>query len=368
LLKNSNNWCPEVYRGIFVDRHNDDQLFVAPCCQAHGGLESSADFDFAKSKTLNNIREKFSRGERAEECRLCWTMEDLGQKSRRQSSIEFFGVDPSEEVVLETIDHSSTWACNLSCVMCGPKISSTWAKELNLNKKDLATLGRSFQSRNNILDQLDLSNVRRVHFNGGEPFLNDDQVNLIQRLDKTNQFHDMFISYNSNGTLWPSDSMIKLWERSKLVKVFFSIDATETAFEYIRYPANWQQTQQNLLRMRDELPSNVVFGFNVSVGGHNVLELSKVIDWFNANLKINREGDSSDFCIQFVTNFDMRLLSDRVKQAALKILQNYPEATTVCNYLDTGHEGETHWLQELDNIDQRRGTNWRQSLQLGKYY
>lgn len=364
MQKSFKNWCPEVYRGVFLDRHNDDRLFVAPCCQSHGEFETTADFDFVNSPSLNKIRQQFDQDIRAPECRLCWETEDLGNKSRRQAAIEFFKVEPSNQVQLESIDYSSTWACNLACIMCGPGASSTWAKELGLSKQDLNKIGRQYQSNNNILEQLDLSCLKKIHFNGGEPFLNNDQLDLLDKAD----LDQLFISYNTNGTVYPTEQMIELWKKSKLVKIFLSIDATGTAFDYIRYPGNWANTSRNILRMRDLLPGNVIFGFNVSVGGHNVLELADVIDWFNNNLATNNEGDASDFCTQFVHNYDMAALNSKAKQAALTQLEKYPQASAVCNYLKTSESMSTYWLKSLNEIDQRRGTNWRNSLRVAQYY
>jgi organic radical activating enzyme len=104
--------------------------------------------------------------------------------------------------------------------------------------------------------------IKKIHFNGGEPMLNKDQVSLLDRLDLSN----VFISYNTNGTVYPDQKIIDLWKQAKLVKLFFSIDATEQAFEYIRYPAKWAEVADNMIRMRDELPSNVMFGINATVG------------------------------------------------------------------------------------------------------
>lgn len=215
MQKSFNNWCPEVYRSVFIDRHNDDRLFVAPCCQSHGEFVTTTDFDFATSPALNQIREKFDKDIRASECMRCWQIEDLGNKSRRQAAIEFYNAEPSNQVRLESIDYNSTWACNLACVMCGPGASSTWAKELGLSKQDLHRIGRQYQNNNNVLEQLDLLHVKKIHFNGGEPFLNNDQLSLLNKADLDN----LFLSYNTNGTVYPTPQMIQLWSESRLVKI-----------------------------------------------------------------------------------------------------------------------------------------------------
>lgn len=370
-MSSDSNWCPEIYRSIFVNRFNDDKISVAPCCQADSRIEPTVGFDFHASPYLQNLRLKFDQGEKPYECRRCWTIENLGQKSRRQSAAEFFNLPiQSREVVLQSIDHSATWACNLSCIMCGEMSSSTWAKEIGSSRTHLKKIGRLFQRRNTFLDQLDISQIKKIHFNGGEPMLNDDQSNLLERLDQQGVLKNVFASYNTNGTIMPNEKIVNLWGRAKLIKLFFSIDATTQAFEYIRYPGRWADTEKNILEMRKNLPSNVMFGFNVTVGAYNVLELPQLYNWFQDNIPCNREGDISDFCWQFAHNYDPAWLPPEIKQQAVKELENINQYQGIILYLKNhiNYVATESWMQALDSIDKRRGTNWRQSLRIGKYY
>lgn len=160
-MLNESNWCPEVYRSMFVDYHNNDQVRIAPCCQADTAIETVEEFDFATSPHLTKLREQFALGKKPGACNRCWQAEKLGTKSRRQSAIEFFKVaDSDQTVILESIDHSATWACNSACIMCSPQSSSMWATELGLEKSKLKKLGRSFQKKNNFFDMLDYSNIK----------------------------------------------------------------------------------------------------------------------------------------------------------------------------------------------------------------
>lgn len=371
MLKSYNNWCPEIYRSVFIDRHNSDQVKIAPCAQASYSIEPAETFDFATNDYLQGLRKKIAQGEKPKECNLCWKMEELGHKSRRKSAIEFFNTtEPDYEVKLESIDNSATWACNLSCVICSPVNSSTWATELKLDKQQLKNIGRRFQKDNNIFENFDFTSVKKIHFNGGEPLLNDHQVELLHRLDEQDLLKNIFISYNTNGTIYPSDKIIDLWSRAKLVKLFFSIDAVGSAFEYIRYPGNWAQTVDNLLTLKQKLPSNIMFGFNVAVGAHNLLEMDDVWNWFNDNLKTNREGDASDFCWQFVDNFDIKHLSREAKYFAIDCLNSIEPFRGLVKYIQSALDDTKNdkWVKDLNLIDRRRGTSWRTSLKIGKYY
>lgn len=364
------NWCPQIFRSIFIDRFNDDKIYVAPCCQAAGKLESVETFDFQTSPYLTELRKQFVNNEKPRACHRCWTAEDLGHKSRRQSAIEFFDIPPSTDVILEGLDHSATWACNLACIMCSPYSSSTWATELGYSKDKLFEIGRQFQKSNNFLDKMDLSNIKIIHFNGGEPMLNNDQAHLLEQLDKQGVLKDTFISYNTNGTVAPTKKIVDLWSRARLVKIFFSIDAVKSAFEYIRWPASWEVTSNNILDMKANLSSNVMFGFNTTVGSYNLLEMPDVVDWFEQNLNNNREGDPSDFCWKVANNFDIKHLPKNIKIYAIDKFASFGRLDGIVSYLKSTlqHLEDTSWQEKLYQLDTRRNSDWKQHLQIGKYY
>lgn len=369
MSKTYDNWCPEIYRGIFIDRHNNDYVQIAPCCQAQSKRESVDNFNFDNSPYLNELRHAFNQGKKPSECDRCWKLEEVGHKSRRQSMQEFYNVHPSNQVQLESIDYSATWACNMACIMCGPYNSSFWANELNYTPDQLVKIGRKFQKDNDILGDLNLACIKKIHFNGGEPFLNNHQFDLLQKLEQQDVLKNTFISYNTNGSIFPSEKIIDHWRCGQLVKLFFSIDATGAAFEYIRWPGKWYEVSTNIQRMRDQLPGNVMFGLNVTVGNYNLLELSDLISWFNTTIATNRDGDPSDFNWQIANNFDPQNATIEIKRQCIDQLQDNSLMSGVVEYIkSTLDYRDDSWIQVLDNIDKRRNTSWRKSLKISEYY
>jgi hypothetical protein len=339
---------------------------IAPCCQAKSQIVAVDGFDFYTNDFLTTLRTKFDAGHRPAECVRCWQDESHGKKSRRLSAIDFYKTPPSSEVLLEGLDHSSTWACNLACIMCGPEFSSTWATELDLNKSQLHSMGRLLHKKNTALDMLDTSNIKRLHFNGGEPFLNVEQIKVLDKINLEN----VLLSYNTNGTQYPDPRLIEQWHRAKSVRIFFSIDAVGDAFEYVRWPGRWESVAGNILKMRDQLPSNVMFGFNTTVGCYNALELADTMSWFNQHISTNREGDDSDFCYQYAFNYDIKSLTTQAKLAIINKLQLVPGLEGVVSYVQNQlqHANDNAWIDLLDQIDMRRNTNWRKVLKIGKFY
>lgn len=370
-MPNNSNWCPEVYRSLFIDKHNNDHVRIAPCCQAYSAVEPADTFNFVTSPYINSIRQQFDRNERASACKRCWQAEDAGLRSRRQSSIEFYNL-PTEDrtVVLEGLDHSATWACNLACIMCSPFSSSTWATELKTNNQELHRIGRSFPKYNNYLKQLDLTAIKKLHFNGGEPLRNSEHVALMQQLETQGDFSNVLLSYNTNGTTMPGDKAVEMWSRAKAVRIYFSIDAIGAAFNYIRYPGQWEEVAGIMLTMKETMPSNVMFGINATIGCYNIFETVDVLKWFKENLATNREGDVSDFNWQSSSGYNINCLSKHVKIAAAEYISQQPELDSLSIHIrsELEHPESDNWITKLAALDLRRGTDWRSSLQIGKYY
>lgn len=364
-----NNWCPDVYKNMYIEPVNDDHVKVAACCQASPSEASVVELNFQSNAALSALRENFNRGIRASECHHCWRLEDLGVASRRNSVLSEYNFTVDNIVELKSLDINVTWACNLACVMCGPQWSSTWSKELGTKNVELDHLGRKSQKNNPFMGQLDLSQIERVHFNGGEPLINNNHLDVLQRLSNSKSLAGTSVSYNTNGTIIPDSAVIDLWSQAKLVKLYFSIDATEKAFEYIRWPAKWLQVASNMQQMVDIMPSNVMFGLNVTVGCYNIFEIVDVWNWFNTHIPANREGDASDFCWQFAHNFDVDLLNLSARAQAIKHLDSYDVFDGVVKQLQTTDlPPSTKWIGKFDNIDRRRQTNWRDALAVATYY
>jgi sulfatase maturation enzyme AslB (radical SAM superfamily) len=361
LLKNYNNWCLDIYRGLFIDRVNDNSVKIAPCCQAHPSIESIEKFNFVTSPYLTELRNKFDLGEKPKECRRCWHDESLGKISRRIniSSLQ----EPSNVIELENLTHYTTWACNLACIMCGPDYSSTWAKELNISTDTLEKIGRTFSKSKNFLDKFDFSKIKRIHFNGGEPLLNNEHELVLEKFDKIGVLNSTNISYNTNGTQYPTEKTFELWSRAQQVWLWFSIDGTKNSYEYIRYPASWQATSDNLIALKNTVPENVIFGFNVTVGSYNVFEIVDVLKWVEDNFPL------AQFSLQIAYNFDPSVLNVNAKTAAIDHLKKYETFRALLSHLTaTMNQEKANWTQALDVIDQRRGTNWKKMLKVAEFY
>jgi molybdenum cofactor biosynthesis enzyme MoaA len=389
-LSQYGTWCPHIYHGLYIDRWNDDEVRIAPCCQAKYAIEPRETFNFATSPYLASLREQFDRGEKPEECDRCWDFEkynaNTAYRSRRQKSIETFEREkkktvPDRRVMLSLLDYAATWVCNLACVMCRPINSSLWSAELKQTKKERKATGRLYELKNlpNLIQPMEFDEFYQVHFNGGEPLIGGEHIKVLRKLELEGRLTNTRISYNTNGTIYPSPEVIALWAQAKVVHVSFSLDAIGPAYDYIRYPTTWDLVSNNILRMKQEMPKNVEFGCTAAVGTFNVLEMPNLWEWYWTNVADFEEWHRSGFSWQFVIQMDLSTLSEHVKVEAVNALKKYPIFDGIVKYIQTApqtgiqHQTENknnhkHWIYQLEDIDARRGTSWRDALEIGKYY
>lgn len=359
------NYCPAVWKTLSLDRHNEDKISVAPCCQAEHRLTNAADFDFANDPWLQEIRLSFLRGEQPQSCRACWDAERAGKISRRLTEQQYYGSKPNYEIELKGLDYTVTWACNSACIMCEPRNSSMWANELGFSSHQLRELGRSFQKQNPYLDKVPLENLRMIHFNGGEPFLNRDALDFLKRVVDVTPREEVRLSYNTNGTIFPNPELIDLWAEMRSVRIMFSIDAVGDAFDYVRWPGRWDQVDANITKMIRTMPGSVVWSINATVGCYNIADLEALTRWFDQRFA---ECDpSAHFMWQIAYNFHPGTINELAKHALRERYADHHVWKYILGYLDAADRDDS-WIEKLETIDQRRGTDWTQALSISKYY
>jgi MoaA/NifB/PqqE/SkfB family radical SAM enzyme len=221
--------------------------------------------------------------------------------------------------------------CNLACTLCGPTASSLWRSELGLGKySDNEYTLEQDEIVTEVADY-DFSKLEHVTFSGGEPLLNKSSLEIFRALDSS-----VDILFHSNGTTLPSQEYLDQFARFNNFVLVFSIDDIEEQFELLRWPAKWNKVVENIAWMRDNCPLNVKFAFNTVVSQLNEATYHRVQEWVQQNIPANRAGNNTD-CFTNETNG----LLNRVTKT-----------------------DDRDPIEFLDNLDARRGTNWRRVFPL----
>jgi MoaA/NifB/PqqE/SkfB family radical SAM enzyme len=274
-MENS-NYCPLIFHGIYTERYANGKLAVSPCSVSKKSKPSTDPIDFVNDTHLTSIREENKRNQRSVSCQSCWDLEDHGGESKRTVILDWYkdnNLELDYSYKLYNVDYNTLPICNARCVICSPRYSSAWAASLGDN-----SLSEIVTHDYNHLNMLDFNNVKKIYFNGGEPLMTNEHVTV---LEKINNRQVVDVSYNTNGSFYPRDTVIELWNSVKSVTLFFSIDGIGSRFEQTRKLLKWNEVSVNIEKMN--ALDNVDVHCTYTIGKHNVYDLEDTVNWF-ANL------------------------------------------------------------------------------------
>ena len=325
------SYCFDIHHTLSLKFYNGITK-LGPCCLAdHIDLEHTTVQEFWNHDYLVNLRNQNSDSKIPYECRACSKLEHAGLHSRRSNHLQYYTDEELTRPGVRMFDIHLPNLCNLRCTICGPYDSSSWhedAKLLGLELKDEWRYSKDIQYN---VKNLELpSSLEWVKFWGGEPLLTELHADFLELLDQQGLLAQIRLMYNTNGTVKVSDRVLKLWEKARLIEVWFSIDDIGDRFEYQRYGANWSQVTDIMQWYHDHLPHNHLMYISCSYGRLNIWSLPDVVEWHRTHFQQSRFGD--DIKLVFnpvlgVCGID-QVSKDFYQRLAVRY-QNYPELQTI---------------------------------------
>lgn len=168
-------------------------------------------FNFHNIPIKVEDRREMLDGKWPDGCAYCKKIEDVGGQSDRQSQNNIPALIPEDlgtETAPKILEVFFNNTCNLSCLYCGPMLSSTWAQEINrYGTIDVAPrLSETFSYERDeyvrVVDRffewLDKNgkSLERLHVLGGEPFLLKETTRLLSVLETSNSSMEIAITTN----------------------------------------------------------------------------------------------------------------------------------------------------------------------------
>ena len=213
------------------------------------------------------IRRQMLDGERPEICARCFREEEaLLESPRIRYNREYmFDYESSEtpEWNVKYLDLRLGNKCNLRCRMCNPYTSNSLFKEWEeLSRRNLSpfikSLSESEKKKFKNLswpERMDFSKllqyikyVEEIYLAGGEPLLIKEHYEFLEQIIQSNCANNITLKYSTNITRCDM-KLIKLWKHFKQIHLNISIDGFGKLNNYIRYPAKWNQIENNLKRL-----------------------------------------------------------------------------------------------------------------------
>lgn len=360
------NYCYDLFNGIFIQKTTESTVELGHCCISKLSPPDLERIDPHTEFLEENRKYFIETGELPAACNYCKKAEDSGFWSRRlhHTRQNFSENNFPTEFKLKSIDYNCDNICNLKCIMCSSYYSSSWIDDeraLGLKPK----IKIKHTKHNNLIQDLDVSEVRRIYFNGGEPLMTRDHLNVLQYIVDNGSARDTQILYSTNGTFPLTDEILEMWTKFSGLDLSCSIDGIGDVFEYVRYPGKWAEVESNLIgfkQLRKFMEGKKLFlNFGSTVGIHNVLYVDQIYAWTqehgftmqvqdtNGRNQLSLENFPKRFQPQLLESID-KLPQSHIKDALLKT------ANSLTN------ENDTRWVQYLKNLDRVRGNSWKQSL------
>ena len=363
--------CPMIHGGINIDLKANSQLGYNQCCL------STTPLTFVKndkvdwhSTVLTDNRVTNNREQWLPGCWECERLEKVGEKSFRQAMIEKFGVKENLSGP-QRIDLLFDRSCNLACRSCGPRSSTLWTKHLKDNHIEFIEFPQvdNVERIKNILQNLNLENVRMIQFCGGETLLGNTYWETAKFLAEIipDAKHKVELGFQTNCTQSIDPRWFEVIDKFQLVKLMLSIDGIGDKFEYLRWPADWNKTVDNLFHLRESLPSNVMFVVQETTSCLNLFYYNEVRNWVRKNFNANREGDPVDHSTQLVMHqyLDVR----NITQEYMDALSGRPEANTIGKNWQENPSRIQLFINQTEKFDKIRNQDWKKTFpEVAEFY
>ena len=357
-LDQKQTYCRRIFKNIYIEKYGENHSGISSSCIT-GQTKVVPIVDFQNDSSLQKNRDMSRSGIRVPECKPCWDREDNGHTSQREINP---GHDPYK-IQLESMDYNVSPVCNARCIICSSRFSSSWAEE---DKKhgwviDHDRVYANVRSNCNDTD-LDLSCINRIYFNGGEPLLSKEPIDMLQRIKTVKgSLSGLHVSLNTNGSIMPDDAILALWSECARIQINLSIDACGPEFHYIRFPLDWNTIVENTNKLCAMGLQNLHLSMGTVVGVHNFLEMQDLASWIKSlpSVKPISWGIHPAF-----GPFALNSIADDIKLRIKSTNLFFDQQDLVFSFLDHPGTGQSHnsWLQRLEMLDQRRGLDWRLAL------
>jgi sulfatase maturation enzyme AslB (radical SAM superfamily) len=359
-------------------------------------IKNQSPLDYFQN-SLKDIRTQLLNGHCPIGCQQCHVMENNSKVSGRQKQLlkvgvldQYFEKSLASSPLRADLDHSyknnghttrtvTDWQidlgnyCNSACVFCAPDSSSRLAlehKKLGLIDKLPAS---SWCDDSELLDRFvkDLlysTDLRYLHFIGGETLITPAFEKILQALVDNKVSKNITIGFTTNLTVW-SDNIVELLKSFQQVNLGMSIESMTRVNNYVRWPSQidlvkslldrWIQLakQQNWLTQLRITPTCLsvhelitVYDYawenNVSIESCNFISNPEFmrISVLPTNQREMISLRLQEWVEQHKTETDQQIINTRDPNTVKQ--QICQDAISYINYLDSSPD-ESHRMPEL---------------------
>lgn len=266
---------------------------IAPCCKFDTNkydqqftIQNNSVEEYANSEFLKQIKRQFLQGTWPDGCERCQIEEQNKIESKRQLDVARWHDHYQHHNLNNTNFITSSIAfgntCNLTCITCSPHSSSKWQQEYK-SVYGVTIQHHKFYKNDFVNDFVRFApNIVHIDIPGGEPFLSGvaEQKQLLRHYINSGKAEKISLHYTTNATVFPDQEWWQLWQHFREIDLQLSIDGIGPRYEYIRFPANWHEVNQNIDQyLVKQSIDNVRLSVSHTVSAYNIFYLDEFVTW-----------------------------------------------------------------------------------------
>jgi sulfatase maturation enzyme AslB (radical SAM superfamily) len=367
-----NVYCTMIHGGLNIDLKSDpEEVQVNQCCQEAKTVKLAPTETLWNNKKLIELRKLNNQNKWSPTCWSCEGNELSNLNSFRLSMIDKFGERKNLSGPLR-IDLLFDTSCNLACRICGPDSSTLWQKHLkenNISFPEEYNAKSRMEDAIRLLKTLDLSNLEILQFCGGETLLGNNYWNVARELVELipQAKEKLTLGFQTNGTQPIDPKYYELIEKFHLVKILISLDGTKERFDYLRWPADWNQVTDNILQLRENLPNNVMFHFEETFCALNLFYHDEVENWIKQNFSANRLGDDTTHAKHIVEHSILDL--SNITQEYRNAIESYDIKNLIPTNWQENPIGINAFIEYIEKFDKIRNQDWTKTFpEVAEFY
>jgi MoaA/NifB/PqqE/SkfB family radical SAM enzyme len=343
--QNKHTWCVNAEHAISGNNTGTTKI----CCMyrdedlKHSLGAEPIEISFNQS-AFQKVRDTLGSGKRHHKCGWCFEEEDAGRKSKRQRDNDKYidwlhkGNAPFNGLAKVELNLGNT--CNLKCRTCGEHSSSTWMEEsydvyehkrystYKLFANSMKKYHQHYDDESPFWDDLEnnLSTIKQFDFYGGEPFMSKKMWRILEVAVEKGYAKDIEVHYATNGTQWPAEK-VEIFQHFRHVHLSFSIDGIEEQFEYMRYPAQWSEVKENMIKAVElnKRFNNLYLGWCITLSNLNISGLPRLL---KEHSKHFTEFGPYLNLVHGPRHFNLGQLPPDIKQYVVDLLESIPREHT----------------------------------------
>lgn len=395
----NNTFCSYPFKELAVKLYNKDKLITAsPCCMMLNHTKSNSDRnrliienvetltpdEIFNHPRMEELRTNLKSGIRDSACAVCWDQEDEGLASFRQFSYDI-PLDAINNPELSVIDVTTSSVCNLRCRMCSTATSNSLMEDQKYFNQHGLTKRFTDASKHwkdkpvpmQMTDSIQwdwlLDNTDKIKFikaSGGEPFYDNKVIKLINRYIETDNAKNTVLHFHTNGTVI-DDEIIEKLNKFKRNEHTFSIDGFDKSYDYVRYPAKFEDIDtaiRNYVKKIKKDPNFFFLHLAIVVSSLNLLNIDKFIEWTatfgNKTIVAFAEINPSDRGTH-ISRLPIHLL-ELAKSRILEVKANTTNLANLLTMIDNAilnnKEDKQMMLDEIEPFDLSRNQHYSEFL------